>query len=520
MIKIMIVDDMPVDREYLRNFIDWNAYGFEACCEAKDGKEALELYEIHQPDIVLTDIKMPYMDGIALSEKLLGINPDLSIVLITGNSEFEYARKALKLGVRDYIVKPFEKEELIITLLKLQDNISALLESENEKDQFLKERKVQQLRNAIYASTKEEQAVLSQTSLFLYPFFLVITIRANLYDNHISPEEIVNWKEILSSLLEDMIEINGDWNIFQDYEGNIVCILNFATKEAMIEYESYEFEDVINLAKEHIGFQVLVGVSDYCYTDMDLKKAYLESLQALSGVYQEPANHIFDFKKMNNFQIREFYSYDLLEEINRCLDGFSFERLKVIMNQELDRIREYENPEFSVMTYMSLLSVLFSYLSKKGRNMEAVFGNDFHPFVAINGAANYQEKREFILKAYEVAMQYQLDHMDSKSVQIANQAKTYVEENYINPDLTIDMISRSLYVNQTYLRRMFKDEFQTTISDYITKCRMEKAKEMILKENSKLAYISTKVGYNDTSYFSKCFKKYFGYLPSDIINRQ
>ena len=100
MIKIMIVDDMPVDREYLRNFIDWNAYGFEACCEAKDGKEALELYEIHQPDIVLTDIKMPYMDGIVLSEKLLGINPDLSIVLITGNSEFEYARKALKLGVR------------------------------------------------------------------------------------------------------------------------------------------------------------------------------------------------------------------------------------------------------------------------------------------------------------------------------------------------------------------------------------------------------------------------------------
>ena len=124
------------------------------------------------------------------------------------------------------------------------------------------------------------------------------------------------------------------------------------------------------------------------------------------------------------------------------------------------------------------------------------------------------------MDAYDLAMQYQLEHMDSKWAQIAKQAKTYVDETYSNPDLTIDMISRSLFVNQTYLRRMFKDEFQMTISDYITKCRMEKAKEMILTENSKLAYISTKVGYNDTSYFSKCFKKYFGYLPSDIINRQ
>ncbi len=520
MIKIMIVDDMPVDREYLRNFIDWNAYGFEACCEAKDGKEALELYELHQPDIVLTDIKMPYMDGIQLSEKLLAINPDLSIILITGNSEFEYARKALKLGVRDYIVKPFEKEELIITLLKLQDNISALLESENEKDQLMNERKVQLLRNAIYASATLEQQLVQQAELFLHPFFLVITIRANLYENTISPEEIMNWKEILSSLLEDMIEIHGEWHIFQDYEGNIVCILNFATEDAMKEYESYEFEDVINLAKEHIGFQVLVGISDYCFAEKDLKRAYLESIQALAGAYQETSTRIFDFKKMKNFQIREFYSYDLLEEINHCLDGFLVDKLKQIMNQELDRIKEYENPEFSSMIYMSLFSVLFSYLAKKGRSMEAVFGQDFHPLSLLNAVGSYQEKRGIILDAYDLAMQYQLEHMDSKWAQIAKQAKTYVDETYSNPDLTIDMISRSLFVNQTYLRRMFKDEFQMTISDYITKCRMEKAKEMILTENSKLAYISTKVGYNDTSYFSKCFKKYFGYLPSDIINRQ
>ena len=85
MIKIMIVDDMPVDRDYLRNFIDWNAYGFAVCCEAKDGREALKLFDKYQPDIVLADIMMPYMDGLELSEKLIQEYSDVSIILITGN---------------------------------------------------------------------------------------------------------------------------------------------------------------------------------------------------------------------------------------------------------------------------------------------------------------------------------------------------------------------------------------------------------------------------------------------------
>ena len=162
MIKIMIVDDMPVYRDYLRNFIDWKAYGFEACCEARDGREALELYEQYQPDIVLADIMMPYMDGLELSERLLKDNPDVSIILITGNSEFEYARKAVKLGVCDYIVKPFEKEELIIALLKLQDNINRVLELKNQKDELLGERREQLLRQFIYARNTGESMHLEQ----------------------------------------------------------------------------------------------------------------------------------------------------------------------------------------------------------------------------------------------------------------------------------------------------------------------------------------------------------------------
>lgn len=520
MIKIMTVDDMPVYRDYLRNFIDWNAYGFEVCCEAKDGRDALELYERYQPDIVLTDIVMPYMDGLELSEKLLKDNPDVSIILITGNSEFDYARKAVKLGVCDYIVKPFEKEELIIALLKLQDNINRVLELSNEQEKLREERREQLLRQFIYTKNSEENKIKEIRNHFKYPYFLIITIRIDLYENKVAPEEILKWKQVLSSMLHNMIQINGTQEIFQDFEGNIVTILNFQDKQSMEDYEGFEFEDISKLTKEHIGFDISVGISDYCYEARRLRDAYYQTIQALSNSYVEHRNKIFDYKRMILNRRSEFYSWDLIDEINKCMDVLDYDRIEKLILQELDRIKEYENSEYAVMIYMSLLSVLFSYFVKLGRNIDDIFGKGFHPYSVINNENTYSSKREFICDCYKKAIHYQLEHQDTKSSQIAKQARSYIEMNYGNPELSIEDLSRELLVNQTYLRRMFKDEFQMTISDYITKYRMEKAKELIKKGNIKLSYISYEVGYNDSSYFSKCFKKYFGYLPSDVVNRQ
>ena len=518
MIKIMIVDDMPVDREYLRNFIDWNAYGFEACCEAKDGKEALALYEKYQPDIILTDIIMPHMDGLELSEAILRENPEAAIILITGNSEFEYARKAVKLGVCDYIVKPFEKEELIITLLKLQDNINRVLEHQAEIDEVREEGNLQSLRQLIY-SRNTSSASHHLTSL-RYQYFLVVTIQIHIYENKVEPEEIIKWKQVLTSLLKNMIQLEGDYEVFHDFEGNIVTILNFKSKEAMASYQGYEFKDFIALAKNYIGFEVSIGISDYCIGTRKLRDAYYQTLIALSNRYYEYQSKIYDYKKMIYSEKREFYSTDFVNAINRNLELLDYDAICSLIEQELNRIEEYKSIEFANMIYTSLLSILFSYIVKKGRNIDDVFGKDFHPYSYLNKEISHLEKRKFVCDCYLRAIQYQKEHQDTKSYIIAKEVRRYIEENYSNPDLTIGDLSRELLVNQTYLRRMFKQEYHMTISDYITKIRMEKAKDMIQHKNCKLSYVAYAVGYNDTSYFSKCFKKYYGYLPSTIIYKQ
>jgi two-component system response regulator YesN len=129
MFKVLIVDDEPLFREYLRTILKWEAYGFIICGEAKNGQEALDIAEETFPDLALIDINMPIMDGLALSKELKQRFPDISIVMVTGHGEFEYARNALKIGVEDYILKPFDLDELFLTLVNIKSHLQKIKEN-------------------------------------------------------------------------------------------------------------------------------------------------------------------------------------------------------------------------------------------------------------------------------------------------------------------------------------------------------------------------------------------------------
>lgn len=522
MIKIMIVDDMPIFREYLTNCIDWGAYGFELCCEAKNGKDALEKFEVFYPDIVLTDITMPHIDGLELAERLLKSYPDTSVVLITGHSEFEYARKALKIGVYDYLVKPFEKEELVLTLLKLQDNINKLLEMEKEKDRIKIERREMALRKLIYFDRTahvpdlihilEKEDVIFDTELFL-----VATIRIARYDHLNKVEEVFKWENTILNILDSMIAIDGKAEIFRDFEGNIVTILNFQTKEEMLNYKEYEFEDLTKIVKEHLNFDIKVGLSDYCFNIKSIQDAYYQTIQALSNQYTNSNKKIFDYKKIGDVGSSTFYSWDVIESINANLEILHYGNIEKVISRELNSVENNVKVELKEMMYMSLLGLLLSFIMEVGRSIDDILGSKFDPYDLLKKNKSPEDKKDFILECYKVVINYQLEHMDTESYLMAEGAKRYIGENYNDPNLSIDDISRHLLLNQTYLRRMFKSEVNMTINEFVTKTRMENARELVVANQYKITDIAEMVGYSDPGYFSKCFKKYYGISPSGVI---
>ena len=521
MIRIMIVDDMPVFREYLVSCIDWAAYGFEICCEAKDGKEALEKFDEANPDIVLTDITMPYIDGINLAEQLLMINSEVSVVFITGNSEFEYARRAVKMGACDYIVKPFDKEELIFSLLKLKDNINKTIEMQIEKEEFNAQAKEEALRKLIYKQNGpiteiELQQLHSNCVNFNTEYFLVCTVKIATYENSKRTDHIIKWEDVLINMLKDMIQIEGKFEMFRDFEGNIITILNFDSKREQKEYKGYEFKDLIKLVKQSLEFDITVGISELCDGIQNIKDAYYQTLRMINKKYQDDKGNVHYYNEAEAKEWKNFYSWDVIDSINKNLETLNYDGIQSIFVQELDTIEDIENEEFGTMIFMSLLSLLLSFLIKKGRNIEDVFGQYFKPYEMIMNTPGYLAKRGLSLDCYRTVINYLSENKNELSYLVAQKAKDFIVNHYSDASLSIDDIARHLLMNQTYLRKMFKSETNMTLSEYITKIRMEKAKELIQNSNFKISYISTIVGYNDVGYFGKCFKKYYGISPGAV----
>lgn len=521
MIRIMIVDDMPIFLEYLRGCIDWNSYGFEICCEAHDGREALEKIDEFYPDVVLTDITMPYVNGLELAEKVTKDYPDISVILITGNNEFEYARKAVKLGVCDYIVKPFEKEELILSLLKLHDNIDKAVESTEIKNAKHNE----DLRALIYVGTsgedsekKLEEKIFGNYEekagyLLALLRFDVSSYAANDADDR---EQLMNWEQLIAKMLSDKLEIEGQFKIFHDYENNIVVLMRFDSHLESDNYKGYEFSDIIQIVKNQleIGSSIALAKADKL---KEIKMAYEKALVYLS---QRSFGQFYDIR--NSSDEVTYSSLEAITRLNKDLETLQSDDAENVLNILWEKLREGRNVDerevkiYDMNLLSSAISILMTNIISKGFSIEKIYGEGFSPEKFMSDASNAQEMKERVIFLYKKRIEFERGKKQSKTHDIATSAKEYIEENYADSGLSISDISENLCVNQTYLRKMFKDEMNMTLTEYITQYRMQKAKALLTSTDDKLSSIAENVGYNDVSYFSNVFKKFYGVSPRSM----
>ncbi len=523
MIKIMIVDDMPIFLEYLRGCIDWNSYGFEICAEAHDGKEALEKIEEFYPDVILTDITMPYLNGLELAEKVTSDYPDISVILITGNNEFEYARKAVKIGVCDYIVKPFEKEELILSLLKLQDNIGKAVESSQpQRDEKIYD----DLRALVYAGVSGDNAEAFEKKIFGdscdkggYLLALIKFDAVAFSDKSTdSREKLMNWEKLIARLLSDKLEIDGDIKIFHDFENNIVVIMKFNDLSELGSYKGYELSDIIQVVKNQleIGSSIaLTRASDITF----VKKAYENALFYLS---QKGYGQLWDLRDKNDTEQGYGSALDAIMRLNKAIETLQFEDAENAINIMWDRLNLGSDAAKSELgiSGMNLLtsavSILMTNIINSGYSLEKIYGDGFSPEKYIGEAANSGQMKDNVIYLYKKRIEFEKGKKESKEHNIALAAKEFIENNYGNNELSISDISENLCVNQTYLRKMFKSEMDMTLSEYITHIRMAEAKRLLTTSDEKLSTIAEKVGFSDVSYFSNVFKKYYGVSPRSM----
>ncbi|WP_337100152.1 response regulator [Paenibacillus sp. YIM B09110] len=521
--KVMIVDDELIFRDYLRTVLDWETLGFSISQEARHGLEALELAAAEQPDIALVDITMPFMDGLQLAEKLREDYPDVSIVLITGHNEFEYARKALKLGVEDYILKPFSKDELLLTLVKLRQRHQKAQEEKltlRENTELMKESFLSQLISREYAlSEPDTMKRLQQLGIQAEPgYYVAACIEIDQMDRKWSKaSDRLLMKYAVTNVLNEAMEESRDYLIFNGPEGRIIALARHPEEQEneLPQLESYK--KLCFLIKKYLNFTITVGVGRSKHGFKGIAASYGEALEALQNKFVLGNDRVIAYgEQLPSGGNQPFYPTEANDELLVLLRLNVWEPIERKLDDIFQTIRERRLPiDYIYVICMGLVSVNLSYFEESGHPVEDCFGDHFFPYNEIRKLDTAELTFDWLKELFRKSVIYNGKHRNTRSSKIAKSAKAYMEQHYADPGLQLEQIAAHVFINASYLRAVFKKEIGITVSDYLTQYRMQKAKELLARNSARLTDIAEKVGYNDPGYFSKSFKKFYGYSPSE-----
>jgi len=519
----MLVDDEEDVAQAILRKLDWEAMGFEVPRYARNGLEALELSEEQRPDIVMTDIKMPYMDGMELSRNLKKLYPNIRIIFFSGFDEFEYAKEAIRLEAEEYILKPIDSDELKTVFTRVHEAL------DRDIDEKLNVAKLENyymdslplLQEDFFASLVEGRIAQNKIQKFMDDYR--IDLKGPLYLTaivHISmssmPEGInpVLLSVSVRKLLEERLDSKWGCSFFS-YLGSTVLISQLETEKDAKAFTD-ECDRLCRLAESICKANVTIGIGEVVDSLSGIDDSYKGARDAVS--YRVLYGHT---KAINISEISPLEKESEAQESGDSLTDV-FKKMKMgdseaveaaarqYIENNLEKQGSIQNHRFFVM---ELVSELYKFLRGNQLDVNEVFdaNSDVYALVQqMEGKELSNWLSTVCLKIRELIDDKRSDNTRS----FVTKAKEYVADHYADQDLSIDFICNYLGVSSAYFSTVFKKETGKTFVGYLTDFRMEKAEKMLVETDEKTYIIAQQVGYSDPNYFSYVFKKQFGVSPS------
>lgn len=527
--NILIVDDEKIFRDYLRQALDWDRYGFRIGGEAKNGAEALAMAEEQRFDLALVDINMPIMDGLALTEKLKEKHPGIDVIVVTGHNEFEYARTAMRLGVEDYILKPFSQDELVLTLLKCRQKQKMSLEA-RQTEQADRQLMIESMLVRLVTGESSEPAerlfarlaqwgVEFETAAGTYSVACIEIDHMERRWNEPAEREL--WKFAVTNILAEAMGERGKPLLFNGPEGRIVCLHTeqdtIAEQGSVSDLNGYE-ELIFNIRK-YLKLTVTIGVGGKYAGAAGIRRSYEQALMALRSKFLLGDDRVIPYNAETG-ETKEATAFlaDTNETMLHLLRMGDKEHLEGKLDELFRSFRDNKlSLDYIYVTCMGWVSNCLSHVSESGHPIEDCYGEHFFPYTEIRALETAEAAREWMKALFVQTVDYVSKHKLTRAATIAKQARAFIEQAYGDPELSVESVAASAYINPSYLRAIFKKTFGMTVGEYMTHVRMNRAKEL-LGGNIRLADIAERIGYQDAGYFSKVFKKFYGITPSEYEN--
>ncbi len=534
MFKVMIIDDEPIIRKGIRNIINWKQFDCEVCAEASDGEEGKLLIEDLRPDILLTDIRMPGTDGLAMIRAVKDLVPDCKIIILTGYRDFDYVQEAIKLGVFDFVLKPSKIEELTAVLGRAVNELKCLVKRDEELEKLKKlfEQNIPVLKekllyDILYGINSDRESVLAQAKLLdirIDRFILTVVEidkeeedkRFSQYDYHLYQFGIINtFRDVFDDAFELIsIPLNG---------GGAAFVLQSKTSspeytELINEKCTYLQEMITNC----FGFTVTIAVSSEGAGVMQLAEKLRECQEGLEHKFYLGSNAIIFHGDLKGFV--RFEDYSVLEKTQKLLlDAIKTGNEKIVSSRledifscigSMERVNRDYLKSFYWGTITCInnirLSVAQADNDKKAETLH--LGNMQRMIGESEGIAELND----LLKEVSLSVTAKVNQYNNKSIKlILRRAMDYIQEHY-NEQVTLNEVADSVYVSTCYISRMFKKELGRNFVDYLNGIRMEKARELLREPRYKTYEVAEKVGIPDAHYFSRLFKKVVGLTPTEF----
>ena len=521
--KVILVDDEAEVIDIMEAKIRWSELGFEVVGSAKNGVKALELVEKLQPDVVLTDIRMPYMDGLELSRKLNQDYPNIYIILCTGFDEFEYAKEAVHLDIKEYLLKPISAAELSESLMRLKENL------DKEREEKLNVRKLENyfqeslpaLQSNLFISLMEGRVSEEDYARFSAayqvnmkgPLFCCIVFHTS--ENHV-PEGMNPLLLSMSVEREIRQRLVEKWHCKEFlYLGNTVLILEMDSEDQMVSITD-ECDRFCRWAYRVMGAVVTAGIGTVCDNLFNINLSYEGAREAVSYrvLYgtQRAINirEIVPKEQATLSQLEEGRMHDLF----RAIRVGNPEKIEEAVQKEIQKMHKHT---VTIGQYhlaaMETVSNFYKFCANNSFDFNEIAGN----------VPNLYEKVPQMDESSLTSWMNEMARMiseelktarNSTSHRLVTEAQLLVREKYMDASISLDVVCSILGVSNSYFSSVFKKETGKSFISYLTDYRMDIAEELILSGETKSSKVAEKVGYLDANYFSYVFKKRFGVSPS------
>ena len=507
------------------NNVPWSDYGFDPVLGASNGLEALTVLEKNSIDIMVTDVQMPKMNGIELLKEAKKREYKMKIIVISGFAEFEYAQESIKLSVSEYLLKPFASRKLLGVVLRLKAEIDAERAAQSElqilRDQL--QRNMSTLREKLFLDLINGNLVAADPQANLK--FLGLddlegrSCRAVVAE---IPEAQMRQASEEEKYLINLQFQNQMKRCLDSWSYRCWIVNNRLNQLSLVIFDpdlnlAVQLEELLTQLQTALNLPLTIGVGHQYRELKDLAVSYREACVALQYRYLHGVNRVFtihDVNLDNPFYHKYFYSLHQ----NRIFDDLrigSYQTVRKDLEALIGELRQAElSPESLRIIAGNIILLTCATLNELGYNPSEIFGPEFSPLVAVDRAESLAELEQHLLNVFVRVNEYITRKRASVNQHLIEEIRRLVDENFTT-EITLSGIANQYNISPGYLSLLFTERTGKNFSDYLTERRIRKAKELLKHSDMKIYEISNAVGYNDSFYFSNCFKKIVGTTPSE-----